>query len=189
VHLGQAHHPHIHASVQQCRARAFRGDARVAMARIEHGFQRRLAARDLPHADAGGDQQRTRRTPQFLAQRTDHSGILLAVGGETAEIMVKGGVDHRIGRRRTSAKTGQVAQVATLHLGTCSAQRLRTRFRTAQANDFVACCLQLLAYAAAYEAGGTGQEHTHGIPLRWKVGPVSSRIDPVKVVTLYRYSY
>jgi len=157
-------------------------------ARIEHGLQRRLAGRGLPHADAGGDQQRARRALQYLAQCADHGRVLLAVGGEAAEIVVERSVDHRIGCRRACAQAGQVAQLATLHVGACGTQSLRARVRAGQADDLMACRLQLLAYAAANEAGGAGQEYTHGMPLRWKVGPVSGSTHPVKVVTLYKYS-
>jgi len=159
------------------------------MAGIEHGFQRRFAGRGFTHADAGGNQQRSRRTLEHLAHCADHRGILFAVGRKATEIVVEGGVDHRIGRLGTGAQAGEVAQFAALHVGTRCTQCLRTRLRSGQADDLVAGSLQLLKYATADEAGGTGQKYTHEVCLHWNVSPVSRSPPPGKVVTLYRYRH
>ena len=91
----------------------------------------------------GGDDQRTVAPFQSLAEDRDGAAVLFAIGGVAAEVVIEGGVDHRVAVGGSGAQAVEVLDVAPVGDGARGLEGRRPGRRPRQAEHLMAGGQQL----------------------------------------------
>ena len=96
-----------------------------------------------------------------MARRSDLADLL-----EPREVVDEAEVDHPVRGRRAAPQAVQVLEVAAVHLGPGGGERRGALVRAGEAEHRVPRLDEVLDDRGADEAGGAGDENTHGEPFR-----------------------
>ena len=70
-----------------------------------------------------------------VAQRRDRTPVLLAIRDETGEIMIEGGMDHRVRLLGAGPQAVEIFEGAAMHVDACRRQRTRAGLGARQPQD------------------------------------------------------